>query len=818
MPRRFALFCAAVLFGLAACGDGVGKVGGQLPGASAGSVGLGGLASGLLGHLRTELSGLSFLRSSSRNHPRSTDRAKPSAPDTPTSASVRTADLASLTSDQIETLVSAASQALINAGVGDSADLIQVLPQLLEGAGSGLGTLATLSASERLAVLKTLGSTGSNSLSGRRDYLDNASAASGQTAMETLMGKVSQRLTGTLGNTGIGLSELDNASGTLLSGMASGFSAGGVSSEETGGALTQAVAGGTAGLGEITLSGHDSTSVTNALGAITSEVTASLGTLPGHDSSLVSARLKLLAQGAAQGIGTLRTGSSRSASRIILSDNDTLTLTSTVAQKAVAALGRIDNVSSDNLSSFVSAVTEGVVENLGKTGTTGTDALSSLTNAVIESAVDGLDEITLTGYDADDLEDMVGGITSGATKGLGGLSSSGVDAAAMPTMLKAVTKAASKGLNRLDASMLDNASKLPGLLNRITSSSVDALQNVSLSGFDPSDATTLKNLVQEVISGATESLDNLTLARQDSAFDLQTSLTQIATGAVGGAKGITQDNATLNDLQDNATQTLQTKAGQLQQFDNSTVNVQNLDMTAPTLVDIIPRVDNVTNFFIRGVDAWIEEPVTVRFSERMDRLSVNRRNLLVRGPNGMVPGTLSVELTSDNQTLVRFRPSAPLRYRTRYVLQIRKHLRDTSGNRLAQGTIRSFETEYPLDFSTTAHVPSILEYLTASRIHSSDNCTQRCYVAEARIVDTDPWGELQRHWSLDNRTLADSGSDNVSLSLMLSDTQRGDAKTEGLSAILLDNASGMLRLTVTGPDNLSVSGTLVLPDHLSEVP
>ena len=814
MPRRFALFCVAVLFGLAACGDGVGKVGGQLPGTSE-AAGLGGLASGLLGHLRTELSGLSFLRSSSRDHPRSTDRAKSSAPGTPTPASVRVANPASLTSDQIETLVSAASQALVNAGIGDSADLIQVLPQLLEGAGSGLGTLATLSASERLAVLKTLGSTGSNSLSGRRDYLDNASAVSGQTAMETLMGKVSQRLTGTLGNTGIGLNELDNASGTLLSGMASGFSAGGVSSEETGGALTQSVAGGTAGLGEIVLSGHDSTSVTNALGAITSEVTASLGTLPGHDSSLVSARLKLLAQGAAQGIGTLRTSPSRSASRIILSDNDTLTLTSTVAQKAVAALGRIDNVSSDNLSSFVSAVTEGVVENLGKTGTTGTNALSSLTNAVIESAVDGLDEITLTGYDADDLEDMVGGITSGATKGLGGLSSSGVNAAAMPTMLKAVTKAASKGLNRLDASMLDNASKLPGLLNRITSSSVDALQNVSLSGFDPSDATTLKNLVQEVISGATESLDNLTLARQDSAFDLQTSLTQIATGAVGGAKGITQDTATLNDLQDNATQTLQAKAGQLQQFDNSTVNVQNLDMTEPAIDNVTP-VDNTTNFFIRGVDAWSEEPVTVRFSERMDRLSVNRRNLLVRSPQGIVPGTLSVTLTADNQTVVSFRPSAPLRYRTRYVLQIRKHLRDTSGNRLAQDEIRSFETEYPLDFSTTAHVPSILEYLTASRIHSSDNCTQRCYVAEARIVDTDPWGELQRHWSLDNRTLADSGSDNVSLSLMLSDTQRGDAKTEGLSAILLDNASGVLRLTVTGPDNLSVSGTLVLPDHLSE--
>ncbi|MEE2717022.1 MAG: Ig-like domain-containing protein, partial [SAR324 cluster bacterium] len=767
MSRRFALFCVAVLFGLAACGDGVGKVGSQLSGTSE-AAGLGGLASGLLGHLRTELSGLSFLRSSSRNHPRSTDRAKSSAPGTPTPASVRVANPASLTSDQIETLVSAASQALVNAGIGDSADLIQVLPQLLEGAGSGLGTLATLSASERLAVLKTLGSTGSNSLSGRRDYLDNASAVSGQTAMETLMGKVSQRLTGTLGNTGIGLNELDNASGTLLSGMASGFSAGGVSSEETGGALTQSVAGGTAGLGEIVLSGHDSTSVTNALGAITSEVTASLGTLPGHDSSLVSARLKLLAQGAAQGIGTLRTSPSRSASRIILSDNDTLTLTSTVAQKAVAALGRIDNVSSDNLSSFVSAVTEGVVENLGKTGTTGTDALSSLTNAVIESAVDGLDEITLTGYDADDLEDMVGGITSGATKGLGGLSSSGVNAAAMPMMLKAVTKAASKGLNRLDASMLDNASKLSGLLNRITSSTVDALQNVSLSGFDPSDATTLKNLVQEVISGATESLDNLTLARQDSAFDLQTSLTQIATGAVGGAKGITQDTATLNDLQDNATQTLQAKAGQLQQFDNSTVNVQNLDMTEPAIDNVTP-VDNTTNFFIRGVDAWSEEPVTVSFNERMDRRSVNQTNLLVQSPQGRVPGTLSVTVNSDNKTIARFWPTAPLRYRTRYVIQIRKHLRDTSGNRLAKDEIRRFETEYPLNFSAKAHVPSILEHLTASRIHSSDNCTQRCYVAEARIVDTDPWGELQRTWRLDNQTLSED------FALMLSDTRRGDA-------------------------------------------
>ncbi|MDP7463913.1 MAG: Ig-like domain-containing protein, partial [SAR324 cluster bacterium] len=565
-----------------------------------------------------------------------------------------------------------------------------------------------------------------------------------------------------------------------------GFASGGVSSEETGGALTQAVAGGTAGLGDLTLAGHDSSSVKDALGAITSEVTASLGTLPGHDSSVVSARLKLLTQGAAQGIGTLRaSSSSRSASRITLSDNDTLTLTSTVAQKAVAALGRIDNVSSDNLSSFVSAVTEGVIENLGKTGATGTDALSSLTNAVIASAVDGLDEITMTGYDADDLEDMVGGITAGATKGLGGLSASpnvsGMDADAMPAMLKTITKAASQGLNRLDSTLLDNASKLSGLLNRITSSTVDALQNISISGFDPSNATTLTNLVQEVISGATEALDNLTLAKQDSSFDLQTSLTQIATGAVGGAKGITQDATTLSNLQDNATKILQIKKDQLKQFDTSNVNVQNLDMTAPTLDGVTP-VDNATNFFIRGVDAWSEDPVTVSFSERMDRRSVNRKNLLVRGPQGLVPGTLSVTTTTDNKTIVRFRPTSPLRYRTRYVLQIRKHLRDISGNRLPQDNLSSFETEYPLDFWTNAYVPSILEYLTASRIHSSDNCTQRCYVAEARIVDTEPWGELQRTWRLDNQTLSDSGSDNVSLNLMLSDTAKGDAKTEGISA------------------------------------
>jgi hypothetical protein len=314
--------------------------------------------------------------------------------------------------------------------------------------------------------------------------------------------------------------------------------------------------------------------------------------------------------------------------------------------------------------------------------------------------------------------------------------------------------------------------------------------------------------VQEVISGATEALDNLTLAKQDASFDLQTSLTQIATGAVGGAKGITQDATTLSNLQDNATKTLQTKKDQLKQFDTSNVSIQNLDMTAPTLDSVTP-VDNTTNFFIRGVDAWSEQPVTVSFSERMDRRSVNRKNLLVRGPQGLVPGTLSVTTTTDNKTIVRFRPTSPLRYRTRYVLQIRKHLRDISGNRLPQDNLSSFETEYPLDFWANAHVPSILEYLTASRIHSSDNCTQRCYVAEARIVDTDPWGELQRTWHLDNQTLSED------FALMLSDTRRGDAKTEGISAVLLDNASGVLQLTVTGRDNLSVSGTLVLPDHLS---
>ena len=50
------------------------------------------------------------------------------------------------------------------------------------------------------------------------------------------------------------------------------------------------------------------------------------------------------------------------------------------------------------------------------------------------------------------------------------------------------------------------------------------------------------------------------------------------------------------------------------------------------------------------------------------------------------------------------------------------------------------------------------------------------------------------------------------------------AASQGLNRLdstLLDNASGVLRLTVVDPvhpDNLSVSGTLVLSDHLSQTP
>ena len=109
----------------------------------------------------------------------------------------------------------------------------------------------------------------------------------------------------------------------------------------------------------------------------------------------------------------------------------------------------------------------------------------SMTEKVILGTTGALSEIEMEGYDSDDLEGMIEGVTTGAMSAINELQRAGLDQNNMSNMMKSISSSASKGLSRLENSkLLDNASKLPGLLNTITSSTLKATKEIKVQGFD----------------------------------------------------------------------------------------------------------------------------------------------------------------------------------------------------------------------------------------------------------------------------------------------------------------------------------------------
>ena len=101
--------------------------------------------------------------------------------------------------------------------------------------------------------------------------------------------------------------------------------------------------------------------------------------------------------------------------------------------------------------------------------------------------------------------------------------------------MKSISSSASKGLSRLENSkLLDNASKLPGLLNTITSSTLKATKEIKVQGFDLNDSAILGSIIEEVISGATESIEEMAMVNE-SEFDLQKTLSQISQVIIRGS-------------------------------------------------------------------------------------------------------------------------------------------------------------------------------------------------------------------------------------------------------------------------------------------
>ena len=85
----------------------------------------------------------------------------------------------------------------------------------------------------------------------------------------------------------------------------------------------------------------------------------------------------------------------------------------------------------------------------------------------------------------------------------------------------------------------------------------------------------------------------------------------------------------------------------------------------------------------------------------------------------------------------------------------------------------------------------------STELDDSNDCYERCFVVEARFIDTNKASDLLRIWEVDNQTVEASGI----LDYVISDTSLDEPRTELISAIFLHKSQGLVSFQVIDTDN-----------------
>jgi len=755
--------------------------------------------------------------------------------------------------EDIDYLIAGAEKKISANNLEDSENLILILQKVAEGAQTSIPGITPIPDKDNMtmSLIGVIGASMIKSINGRTQYLNATSARTNPTPLESALSGITQVSISNMDEAGLPPSLVANASKSVVGSLVGSLDEGGLSKNQIGGALknitskavdsldqiegvspsditsslkeitagaTSALdqievsdysasdlgemvqeisSGATQALGNIKIEGITSDNLSSMMEKVTAGATGALGqiTMEGYSSSNLTTMLGKITSGATSALGAIEMEGYSSENLSLMVEKITAGATSALDEI------QMDGYSSDNLSSMVQEITSGATGALDEIEMTGFDPskdVFSMTEKVILGTTGALSEIEMEGYDSDDLEGMIEGVTTGAMSAINELQSAGLDQNNVSNMMKSISSSASRGLSRLENSkLLDNASKLPGLLNTITSSTLKATKEIKVQGFDPNDSAILGSIIEEVISGATQSIEEMTMANE-SGFDLQKTLNQIATGAISGAKKISSKTSINEEIQKRVIDTLKQKTSELKIPNINSVKLDDLDMTSPLLISTIPE-DSASNFFIKGIDAWSEEPVTIIFNEELDNLSVSQRTIHVIGPGGRVPGKLEISKQDDNSSLVKFYPSENLQYNTSYILKIRESIRDVSGNSLIEGRSINFVTEYPIVFIPKLNSPPFITHMFSTELDDSNVCSERCFMIEARFIDTNKASEMNRIWKVDNQSIESSEI----FDYVITDTANSYPRSEIISAIFLHGQQANVSFEVSDSDNQS---------------
>ena len=181
----------------------------------------------------------------------------------------------SLSTYQIDQITEAAGKAVNDSNLGESENLILLMPKIIEGAQSKLASIGLSDSDEAIKVINVIVNSMVKSVNGRNQYLPDNSVDSGLTAYETIFKKITTASVSNLDEAGLSSSDIGKASSELVGTVVSSLGSSGISSSELGGSIEKITSGAVDSLDQI--AGFDVSSLGSAIDNITGGATAALG-------------------------------------------------------------------------------------------------------------------------------------------------------------------------------------------------------------------------------------------------------------------------------------------------------------------------------------------------------------------------------------------------------------------------------------------------------------------------------------------------------------------------------------------------------------
>ncbi|MBI9102055.1 MAG: tetratricopeptide repeat protein [Spirochaetales bacterium] len=203
----------------------------------------------------------------------------------------------------------------------------------------------------------------------------------------------------------------------------------------------------------------------------------------------------------------------------------------------------LDNggVQASEVPSVIQVITRAAVENIVEnTGASEGSVIRSATKSITEGAVSAIDNIEVEGFNAEQVPEVIGGITAGATQAIEQIAddiSIGTSAAETVTAIKELTSdITSSALSGADSLEMINSGNIAEVVEKVTKSAINAVSEIRITGIE----TKTNNAdTRAIIGQITESTSNSAgkMVRLDEA-DRQSVLTAVVTGASDGAQSI----------------------------------------------------------------------------------------------------------------------------------------------------------------------------------------------------------------------------------------------------------------------------------------